>query len=102
MGEEPRLVHVEQGSHRFHTIPEVLQPQVFIGGVLVVVVVGDRYGNRARLCCALRCSQRNAPAHGRQQDYRASCAFDSANDFLCNRQVHRSAHSVVAWLIAFH
>jgi hypothetical protein len=25
--------------------------------VLVVVVVGDRYGNRARLCCALRCSQ---------------------------------------------
>ena len=31
------LLHVEQRSHRFHPVPQILQAQVLIGSMLIVV-----------------------------------------------------------------
>ena len=38
------LVHFQQGGHRLHAVPEILQAQVFIRGVLIIVIIGDWNG----------------------------------------------------------
>ena len=42
-------IHGHESGHGFDTVPEVLQSDVFILGVLVVVVVSDRNRDRNRL-----------------------------------------------------
>ena len=45
--------HRHQCSERFDAVPKVLQPDVFILGVLVVVIVGDWHSDRngAQILC---------------------------------------------------
>ena len=38
--------HRQNCCHDFNSIPEVLQPQILVGAVLVIVVVDNRYANR--------------------------------------------------------
>ena len=59
------LLHFEQRSHRFHSIPQIPQAQVLIRGVLIVIVVGDGYRDGASVRGALHRAQRDAPSHGR-------------------------------------
>ena len=78
------LIHREQRSHRFDSVPQILQTQILIGGVLIVVVIRDGDSDGARLCSALHRSQRHAPSHGRA--YLSSHTRDvaSVEDALSN------------------
>jgi hypothetical protein len=58
------LLHLEQRSHRFHPVPQILQAQVCIGGILIIVVVGDGYRDAGSLGGGFHISQRHAPAKG--------------------------------------
>ena len=51
--QDMRLWHGDEGGHGFDAVPEVLQAEVFVGGVLVVVVVGDGDGDGAGVGGAL-------------------------------------------------
>jgi hypothetical protein len=41
-----RLAEGEEGSDREDSVPEVLQPQVFVFGVLVIIMVPERHGEQ--------------------------------------------------------
>jgi len=50
-------------------VPQILQAQVLIGGVLIIVIVGNRYRDGARPRGAFHRSQWHAPSHAGQQHY---------------------------------
>src|SRR5207244_8874886 len=81
----------EQRREHLDAIPEILYPQVLVGGVLIVVVVHDRKSDNGGTS-ALEEIYRNAPAEGRQQVRRNP---RSLTDDVCHatrdRQVHRRA-----------
>src|SRR5207248_1187785 len=63
------LLHIKQRSHGFHPVPEILQAQVLVGGVLIIVIVGDGYCDGASLRGTFHRSQWHAPSHGGEQHY---------------------------------
>ena len=56
--------HGDEGGHGFDAVPQVLQAEVFVGGVLVVVVVGDGDADGAGVGGALHGVERDGPAEG--------------------------------------
>ena len=44
----------EDGSIHLNGIPEILQPKIFVRGVLVVIVIRDRYPDNRRVILALK------------------------------------------------
>src|SRR5207245_5228348 len=82
----------EQRREHLNAIPEILYPQVLVGGVLIVVVVHDRKSDNGGTS-ALEEIHRNAPAERRQQVRTNS---RSVTDDVCHattdRQVHRPAY----------
>src|SRR6266849_5722539 len=43
------LFHREQRRHHLNAVPQILQPEILIGAVLVVVVVDNGYADGGRL-----------------------------------------------------
>jgi hypothetical protein len=56
----------EQGSVDLNSIPQILLAQIFVFGVLVVVVIGDRKTNDRRIAGPLQQEHGKAAADGRQ------------------------------------
>src|SRR5262245_27320569 len=83
-GPKPMLtqLHRQQGGHQLDTVPQVLQPDVLVGGVLVVVVVGDWRDDRRHAECAFDDVCRYGAANGRQLDGGSAGTFKDANDLL--------------------
>jgi hypothetical protein len=90
-----RLPHGFQGGHRLDAIPEILQAEVLVSGVLVVIVVGDRHGDGGRVRGLLDHLEWNATTHGRQLDHGPVGTLDGCDDRLSDREIHRGAHCVV-------
>lgn len=99
------LLHGEQGGHGGGAVPEVLETEIFVGGVLVVVVIRDRHRNGVGAGGALHRSQGDAAAHGREKDDLSAVLFgggglDRGDDFLGDGQIHGRADGVVAGGVA--
>src|SRR5260370_22924218 len=60
--------HGDEGGHGFDAVPEVLQAEVFVGGVLVVVVVGDGDADGVGVCGAFHGVERDGSAGGGEED----------------------------------
>src|SRR5437899_2053114 len=58
-------LHRQQRGHQLDTVPQVLYPEILVEAVLIVVVIGDRHGDRRRVQDVLDHVERYAPAHGR-------------------------------------
>src|SRR5205807_9076604 len=81
----------EQRREHLDAIPEILYPQVLVGGVLIVVVAHDLKSDNGGTS-ALEEIHRNAPAERRQQVRRNSRSLtDDVCDATRDRQVHRRA-----------
>ena len=72
--------HGDEGGHGFDPVPEIFETKVFVGGVLVVVVIGDGYGDGASVGGALHCIERDGAAEGRKEDDLAASALNSTDD----------------------
>ena len=94
------LLQREKRGHRFNSVPQILQAQVFVGSMLIVVVIGDRYRDGAGLRGAFHRSERNASSHSRQEHHLSARTLHRFNDFPRDGQIHGRAHGVVARLIA--
>ncbi len=70
------LWHGDQGGHGFDAVPEVLQAEVLVGGVLVVVVIGDGDADGTGVGGSLHGFERDGAAGGGQQDDFAAGALD--------------------------
>jgi len=75
------------------------EPQIFIGAVLVIVVIHDRYANPWQ-SQVLKDVHRDTPAERRRDDRRTlRCVLDHLHQRLRNRQVHGRARSAVSAFI---
>src|SRR5580704_10989590 len=72
--------HCDEGGHGFDAVPEVLQAEVFVGGVLVVVVVGDGDGDGAGVGGALHGVEWDGAVEGGEEDDFAASGFDGVDD----------------------
>src|SRR5580692_7185511 len=72
--------HGDEGGHGFDAVPEIFETKVFVGGMLVVVVIGDGYGDGASVGGALHCIERDGAAEGRKEDDLAASALNSTDD----------------------
>src|SRR5258708_5788756 len=72
--------HGDEGGHGFDAVPEVLQAEVFVGGVLVVVVVGDGDADGAGAGGALHGVERDGAGGGGGGDGFAAGALDRADN----------------------
>src|SRR5260370_14066055 len=68
------------GGHGFDAVPEVLQAEVFVGGVLVVVVVGDGDADGTGVCGSFHGVERYGSAGRWQKDDFAAGALDGVDD----------------------
>src|SRR5215470_13082606 len=90
---EPR----QQSGAGLNAVPEVLDAEVLVGGVLVVVMVDDRDPDDRRLELLEEQVHRDASAERRELDDRPSRgSLDRADDRPGNGQVHRGAARRVA------
>src|SRR4030081_900308 len=62
------LQSAEKGGENFEAVPEILEADVFVGGVLVVVVVRDGEGDDRDVVAVLEKIHRKAAAGGGQED----------------------------------
>src|SRR5258708_24751094 len=59
--------HGDEGGHGFDAVPEVLQAEVFVGGMLVVVVVGDGDADGAGVGGSFHGVERDGAAGGGEE-----------------------------------
>src|SRR5580704_15148319 len=90
--------HGDEGGHGFDAVPEVLQAEVFVGGVLVVVVVGDGDADGAGVGGSLHGVERYGAAGGGEKDDFAAGAFDCLDDFGGDGQVDGGAGGGLAFV----
>src|ERR1700737_2785668 len=83
--------HGDEGGHGFDAVPEVLQAEVFVGGVLVVVVVGDGDADGWGVCGSLHGVERDGSAGGWQKDDFAAGGFDCFDDVGGDGEIHGGA-----------
>src|SRR5512146_3165085 len=60
----------EQRSENINAVPQILQPQVLVGGMLIVVVVGDGYADYRRVLLPFKQVHGHAAAQADNLDYR--------------------------------
>ncbi len=92
------LWHGKEGGHGFDAVPEVLQAEVFVGGVLVVVVVGDGDADGAGLGGSLHGVEGDGAAGGGEKDDFAVGGFDRVDDVGGDGEVHGGTGSGFASL----
>src|SRR5262249_41972049 len=78
-------------GHGFYAVPEVLEAEVFVGGVLIVVVVGDGNSDGACVGSALHGVERDCAAERGKKDDLAAGGFDGTDDIGGDGQVDGSA-----------
>src|SRR5260370_15612598 len=88
--------HGDEGGHGFDAVPEVLQAEVLVGGVLVVVVVGDRDADGAGVGGALHGVERDGAAGGGEEDDLAAGALDRADNVGGDGEVDGGAGGLLA------
>jgi len=54
----------KEGGKNIHAVPEILEPKIFVSGVLIVVVVRDREGNHGRFAGCFKKIDGQAAAGG--------------------------------------
>src|SRR5438270_11058598 len=81
MGEETR--------EDFDAIPEILQTDVLVGGVLIIVVVRDWQTDHWRVVRLLKKIHRDAAACGREKDRLVSGLRHDVRDFQRERKIER-------------
>src|SRR5438105_9513557 len=82
----------EQRRVDVDAIPQILQAQVLVRGVLIVVVIRDWNSDHRRASAVLKQIHRNAAAEGRHADRRiAESIGDDLRDALANRRIDRRA-----------
>ena len=80
-----------RAGHGFDAVPQILQAEVFVGGVLVVVVVGDGDADGAGVGGALHGIERDGPPKVGQKDDFAAGALDGMDDVGGDGEIHGSA-----------
>src|SRR5258706_14290105 len=88
----------QQRPVRLHALPEMSQPQIFVGAVLMIVVVHDWHTHR-RQSQIFEYIHRNAPAKRRRNYHIAFGVFHHADDRLRYRQIHSRPRSAIAALL---
>jgi len=82
------LRHCDERGHCLDAVPQVLEAQILIGGVLIVVVIGNRDGDGVRVWRRAPSPQANRCRHGGNQNHIAARALDGLNHIGGNGQVH--------------
>lgn len=85
------LRHGHQGGHGSDAVPKVGEAEVLVGGVLVVVEVGDRDGDGAGIGGALHGFEGDGAAHGGEEDDGSAGALDGVDDLGGDGEVHGGA-----------
>ena len=85
------LRHGDSGGHGFDAVPEVLKAEVFVGGVLVIVVIGDGDADGAGVCGSCDGVRWDSATGIWQKDDVAAGALDGFDDVGGDGQVDGSA-----------
>src|SRR5258707_7861527 len=88
--------HGDEGGHGFDAVPEVLQAEVFVGGVLVVIVVGDGDADGAGVCGSFHGVEGDGGAGSGEKDDFVAGALDCVDYVGCDGEVDRGAGGCVS------
>src|SRR5258708_1878339 len=83
--------HGDEGGHGFDAVPEGFEAEGFVGGVVVVILVGDGDADGAGVCGSFHGVEGDGAAGGGEKDDFAAGALDCVDDVGGDGQVDRGA-----------